>query len=326
MLARRSRRPPPQSASIPWRNARHLPPTARALSEVLHPGRRGESGAPGRVRGSAAPRRRPRCGCTRRPSARTATGPGASPRRQACRSGSSSGPSRRGRCGRGSRAIWPSVTPNTRADSDAGVRSAANRSRSLNACGVMATTAPAASWSVLERRTVRRPDPSSSRATSAHVSAAASERRSPASLMTLTIARSRAARHCLSARPLSAPRIAATASAVSPRTWRTASPAPASRGRRAGVGEPGGRRAGQETSRVTASRGRRAGQETRRSRGSRRVEEGRGRSRKVEDERGRESRWGGGRGREGEPGREGDEDESQNQGGKAEKKVNARDL
>ena len=176
---------------------------------------------PLRVRGSAAPRRRPRCGCRRRPFGRTASAPDASPRRRARRCASCAAPSPRGLSGHGSRrrarqrprprplrrAIWPSVTPNTRADPDVGGRIAANRSRSASACGVMATTAPAASWSVFERRTVRRPEPSVSRATSAHVRAAASERRSPASLITLTIAISRAVRQCVSTRPLSAPRV-----------------------------------------------------------------------------------------------------------------------
>ena len=47
------------------------------------------------------------------------------------------------------------------------------------AMGVMATTAPTASASVLERTTVMRPEPSSQRCTSPQVSAAASDRRRP---------------------------------------------------------------------------------------------------------------------------------------------------
>ena len=53
-------------------------------------------------------------------------------------------------------------------------------SRACMAAGVMATTAPWASTSVLERMTVMRPLPSSQRCTSPQVSAAASERRRPA--------------------------------------------------------------------------------------------------------------------------------------------------
>ena len=62
------------------------------------------------------------------------------------------------------------------------------------AAGVMATTAPWASASVLERMTVMRPLPSSQRCTSPQVSAAASERRNPASDSTATRARSNLAR------------------------------------------------------------------------------------------------------------------------------------
>ena len=58
------------------------------------------------------------------------------------------------------------------------------------AAGVMATTAPAASTSVLERMTVMRPLPSSQRCTSPQINAAASERLSPASDSTTTRARS----------------------------------------------------------------------------------------------------------------------------------------
>ena len=58
------------------------------------------------------------------------------------------------------------------------------------AVGVMATTAPWASASVLERITVMRPEPSSQRCTSPQVSAAASDRRNPASDNTATRATS----------------------------------------------------------------------------------------------------------------------------------------
>ncbi len=54
----------------------------------------------------------------------------------------------------------------------------------------MATTAPAASTSVLERTTVMRPLPSSQRWTSPQVSEAASERRRPVSDSTATRVRS----------------------------------------------------------------------------------------------------------------------------------------
>ena len=58
----------------------------------------------------------------------------------------------------------------------------------------MATTAPAASTSVLERMTVMRPLPSSQRCTSPQVSDAASERLNPPSDSTATRARSKRAR------------------------------------------------------------------------------------------------------------------------------------
>ena len=58
------------------------------------------------------------------------------------------------------------------------------------AAGVMATVAPWASTSVLERTTVMRPEPSSQRTTSPQVSAAASERLNPASDNTATRATS----------------------------------------------------------------------------------------------------------------------------------------
>ena len=54
------------------------------------------------------------------------------------------------------------------------------------AAGVMATTAPWASTSVLERTTVMRPLPSSQRCTSPQVNTAASERRNPPSDRTAT--------------------------------------------------------------------------------------------------------------------------------------------
>ena len=87
-------------------------------------------------------------------------------------------------------------------------------------------TAPSPSWSVFERRIVSRPDPSGRSSTSAHSSAAASERRSMASRMTeasatSTAPRSRAASGD-SVRPVgptrgaaAVARIAASASAVS---------------------------------------------------------------------------------------------------------------
>ena len=58
------------------------------------------------------------------------------------------------------------------------------------AAGMMATTAPWASASVLERMTVMRPLPSYQRTTSPQISAAASERRNPPSDSTATRAKS----------------------------------------------------------------------------------------------------------------------------------------
>ena len=66
--------------------------------------------------------------------------------------------------------------------------------KAFMAVGVMATTAPWASVSVLERMTVIRPLPSSQRTTSLQVSDAASERLNPPSDNTATRARSKRAR------------------------------------------------------------------------------------------------------------------------------------
>ena len=63
-------------------------------------------------------------------------------------------------------------------------------SRARMAVGVMATTAPCASTSVLERMTVMRPLPSSQRWASPQVNAAASPRRNPPSERTAARARS----------------------------------------------------------------------------------------------------------------------------------------
>ena len=73
------------------------------------------------------------------------------------------------------RAICDSDNPNTLSFLATPAGRMASRARM--AAGVTATTAPAASTSVLERTTVMRPLPSSQRWTSPQASAAASERR-----------------------------------------------------------------------------------------------------------------------------------------------------
>ena len=85
------------------------------------------------------------------------------------------------------RAIWDSDSPNTFTSPPAPTSRRASRARM--AAGVMATTAPWASASVLERTTVMRPLPSSQRCTSPQVSDAASLRRNPPSDSTATRAR-----------------------------------------------------------------------------------------------------------------------------------------
>ena len=98
------------------------------------------------------------------------------------------------------------------------------------AAGVMVTTAPAASTSVLERTTVMRPLPSSQRCTSSQVREEASERRSPASDRTATRATSNlplsaACSGVSKPRPrrrgwTAVSRITASTSAVRAQTWR----------------------------------------------------------------------------------------------------------
>ena len=98
------------------------------------------------------------------------------------------------------------------------------------AAGVMATTAPWASASVLERMTVMRPEPSSQRTTSPQVRDEASERRNPASESTATRAtsnlpRSAACSAVSKPRPrlrgwTAVSRITASTSAVSAPDWR----------------------------------------------------------------------------------------------------------
>ena len=87
------------------------------------------------------------------------------------------------------RAIWDSDSPNTFwLPPTPAARMAPS---AFMAAGVMATTAPWASASVLERTTVMRPLPSSQRCTSPQVRDEASERLNPPSDSTATRARSK---------------------------------------------------------------------------------------------------------------------------------------
>ena len=154
---------------------------------------------------TAEPTRRIRRGCNGRPCRRpTSSDLGVRSRGWERRSGPCAGPCRRGRCGPlkysqfsnpaalaiafTRRAIWDSESPNTFSPPPAPAGRMAERA--CMAAGVMATVAPWASASVLERTTVMRPEPSSHCCTSPQVKAAASLRLSPASESTATSAAS----------------------------------------------------------------------------------------------------------------------------------------